>query len=42
MVIVIIEEARAVEQIEEIAATPGIYVMFIGTNDLSFSYGFRG
>ncbi len=42
MVIVIIEEARAVEQIEEIASTPGIDVMFIGTNDLSFSYGFRG
>jgi 2-keto-3-deoxy-L-rhamnonate aldolase RhmA len=42
MVIVIVEEARAVEQIEEIASTPGIDAMFIGTNDLSFSYGFRG
>lgn len=42
MVIVIIEEARAVEQIEEIASTPGVDAMFIGTNDLSFSYGFRG
>ncbi len=42
MVIVIIEEARAVEQIEEIASTPGIDAMFIGTNDLSFCYGFRG
>src|SRR5271157_2441747 len=41
-VIIIIEEARAVEQIEEIAATPGIDVMFIGTSDLSFSLGLRG
>jgi 2-keto-3-deoxy-L-rhamnonate aldolase RhmA len=42
MVIIIIEEARAVEQIEEIAAVPGIDVIFIGTNDLSFSLGTRG
>jgi 2-keto-3-deoxy-L-rhamnonate aldolase RhmA len=42
MVITIIEEKRAVEQIEEIAAVPGIDVLFIGTNDLSFSYGKRG
>jgi 2-keto-3-deoxy-L-rhamnonate aldolase RhmA len=42
MVIVIIEEARAVERIDEIAATPGVDVMFIGTNDLSFSMGLRG
>ena len=41
-VIAIIEEARAVERIEEIAATPGIDVMFIGTSDLSFSLGLRG
>lgn len=42
MVIAIIEEKRAVEKIEEIAATPGLDVLFIGTNDLSFSYGKRG
>ena len=42
MVIVIIEEKRAVESIEEIAAVPGIDVMFIGANDLSYSYGYRG
>ena len=42
MVIVIIEEARAVENIDAIAATPGIDVMFIGTSDLSFSLGLRG
>jgi len=42
MVIAIIEEKRAVEKIDEIAAVPGIDVLFIGTNDLSFSYGHRG
>jgi 2-keto-3-deoxy-L-rhamnonate aldolase RhmA len=42
MVITVIEEARAVENIEEIAATPGIDVLFIGTSDLSFSLGLRG
>jgi len=42
MVIVIIEEARAVENVEAIAATPGIDAMFIGTSDLSFSLGLRG
>ena len=41
-VIVVIEEACAVEQIDEIAATPGIDVLFIGTSDLSFSLGLRG
>lgn len=42
MVIVIVEEARAVERIDEIAAVPGIDVLFVGTNDLSFSLGHRG
>jgi len=42
MVIIIIEQKRAVEQIEEIAAVPGIDVMFIGLNDLSYSYGVGG
>jgi len=42
VVVVIIEEARAVENVEAIAATPGIDVMFIGTSDLSFSLGLRG
>jgi 2-keto-3-deoxy-L-rhamnonate aldolase RhmA len=41
-VIIIIEEARAVERIDEIAATPGVDVLFIGTSDLSFSLGLRG
>jgi len=42
MAIIIIEEKRAVEKIDEIASTPGVDVLFIGTNDLSFSYGKRG
>jgi 2-keto-3-deoxy-L-rhamnonate aldolase RhmA len=42
MTIIIIEEARAVERIEEIAATPGIDVLFIGINDLSYSLGVGG
>jgi 2-keto-3-deoxy-L-rhamnonate aldolase RhmA len=42
MVITVIEEASAVECIDEIAATPGIDVLFIGTSDLSFSLGLRG
>jgi 2-keto-3-deoxy-L-rhamnonate aldolase RhmA len=40
--IAMIEEAGAVERVEEIAATPGIDVIFIGTSDLSFSLGLRG
>ncbi len=42
LVVVNIEEARAVEDIEAIAAISGIDVLFIGTSDLSFSLGFRG
>ncbi len=42
MVMIVIEQACAVEQIDEIAATPGIDVLFIGTSDLSFSLGLRG
>ncbi len=42
MVIIIIEQARAVDQIEQIAEIPGIDVLFIGTNDLSFSLGVGG
>ena len=42
MVITVIEETAAIEHIDEIAATPGIDVLFIGTSDLSFSLGLRG
>ncbi len=42
VVIAVVEEAAAVECIDEIAATHGIDVLFIGTSDLSFSLGLRG
>ncbi|SPE22761.1 HpcH/HpaI aldolase [Candidatus Sulfopaludibacter sp. SbA3] len=42
MTICVVEEASAVEQIDAIAATPGIDALFIGTSDLSFSLGLRG
>ena len=42
LVVCVIEEAKAVERIEEIAAMPGIDVIFIGASDLSFSLGLRG
>jgi 2-keto-3-deoxy-L-rhamnonate aldolase RhmA len=42
MVIAMIEEAEAVARIDEIAATPGIDALFIGTSDLAFSLGLRG
>lgn len=42
VVIAIIEEARALDHLEEIAATPGVDVLFAGTSDLSFSLGCRG
>ncbi len=42
MAMAVIEEASAVEQIDEIAATPGLDVLFVGTSDLSFSMGLRG
>ncbi len=41
-VIAIVEEARAVDKIDEIVATPGLDAIFIGTSDLSFSLGLRG
>jgi len=42
MVIVIVERAAGVESIEEIAAVPGVDVIFIGLNDLSYSLGVPG
>jgi 2-keto-3-deoxy-L-rhamnonate aldolase RhmA len=42
MVIANIEEAKAVENIDAIASTEGLDVLFIGTSDLAFSMGFRG
>ncbi len=40
--ICVVEEAAALEEIDAIAATPGLDVIFIGTSDLSFSLGLRG
>ena len=42
VVVAIIEEISAVERIEEIAAVPGVDVLFVGPSDLSFSMGLRG
>lgn len=42
LVVTVVENTAALEQIDEIAATPGIDVLFIGTSDLSFSLGLRG
>jgi 2-keto-3-deoxy-L-rhamnonate aldolase RhmA len=41
-VTVIIEQEKALENLEAIASTPGIDVMFVGTSDLSYSMGYRG
>jgi 2-keto-3-deoxy-L-rhamnonate aldolase RhmA len=42
MVVVIVEEAQALEEIDAIAATPGVDVIFVGTSDLAFALGYRG
>ena len=42
LVVAVVEDTSAVSRIDEIAATPGIDVLFIGTSDLSFSLGLRG
>ena len=35
----IVEEVSALEHVDDIAATPGVDVLFVGTGDLSFSLG---
>jgi 2-keto-3-deoxy-L-rhamnonate aldolase RhmA len=42
LVVCVIEEKCALDQIDEITATPGVDVIFIGTSDLAFSLGVRG
>jgi 2-keto-3-deoxy-L-rhamnonate aldolase RhmA len=42
VVVAIIEQAEALDHVDEIAATPGVDVIFVGTGDLSFSLGLRG
>lgn len=39
--ICVVEEAAALEEIDAIAATPGVDALFIGVSDLSFSMGLR-
>jgi 2-keto-3-deoxy-L-rhamnonate aldolase RhmA len=42
LTVCVIEEKRALEHVDAIAATPGVDVLFLGTSDLSFSLGLRG
>jgi 2-keto-3-deoxy-L-rhamnonate aldolase RhmA len=42
LVVAVVEDTTAVSHIDQIASTPGIDVLFIGTSDLSFSLGLRG
>ena len=42
VVVVIIEQREAVENIEAIASVPGLGVLFVGVNDLSYSLGVGG
>ena len=42
MVITIIETKHAIDNLEQIASVPGIDVLFVGPNDLSFSLGVGG
>ncbi len=42
LVVGVVEDTSALANIDAIAATPGLDVLFIGTSDLSFSLGLRG
>jgi 2-keto-3-deoxy-L-rhamnonate aldolase RhmA len=42
MVVTVIEDRPGLENVDAIAATPGLDVIFIGTSDLAFSLGKRG
>jgi 2-keto-3-deoxy-L-rhamnonate aldolase RhmA len=42
LTVCVVEEAKALDHIDEIVSTPGIDVVFIGVSDLSFSLGLRG
>lgn len=42
LVVTVIEDCAGLENIDAIAATPGVDVIFIGTSDLAFSLGERG
>ncbi|GAB4230106.1 MAG: aldolase/citrate lyase family protein [Acidobacteriota bacterium] len=42
LVVAIVENRQGLENVEEIAAVPGLDVLFIGTSDLSYSLGYGG
>jgi 4-hydroxy-2-oxoheptanedioate aldolase len=42
LVVVIVEQKEAVENVDAIASVPGIGVLFVGVNDLSYSLGVAG
>jgi 2-keto-3-deoxy-L-rhamnonate aldolase RhmA len=42
LVVAMVEDVQGLSCVDEIAAVPGIDVIFIGTSDLSFSLGLRG
>jgi 4-hydroxy-2-oxoheptanedioate aldolase len=42
VVVVIVEEKQAIENVDAIASVPGIDVLFVGVNDLSYSLGVGG
>jgi 2-keto-3-deoxy-L-rhamnonate aldolase RhmA len=42
LVVVIVEQKEAVDNVEAIASVPGIDVLFVGVNDLSYSLGVSG
>jgi 2-keto-3-deoxy-L-rhamnonate aldolase RhmA len=42
VVVVIVEEESALARVDDIAAAPGVDIVFAGTGDLSFSLGLRG
>ena len=42
MTVCVVEDVSGLDNIDAIAATPGIDVIFIGTSDLSFALGLRG
>jgi 2-keto-3-deoxy-L-rhamnonate aldolase RhmA len=42
MVVTVVEDRAGLENIDAIAATSGLDVIFIGTSDLAFSLGVRG
>ena len=42
VVVAVVEEASALDELDAIAATNGVDVVFLGTSDFSFSLGLRG